>query len=112
MFEFALVPDACRRARKDGGLAQVLQRRTPAWGNRPKAADYVAESRWRSQPANVKKPEKSTLRRSKDWSHCTPLERGPRRLMPMSESEKKRRSGSSDLGHRRDWQGHRTQSEA
>jgi hypothetical protein len=37
-------------------LARVLQRRTPAWGDRPKAADSVAESRWRCQPANVKKP--------------------------------------------------------
>src|SRR6516165_5539258 len=70
MLERALVSDACRRARKDGGLAQLLQRRTPAWGDRPKAADNVAQSRWRSQPANVKKPENSILRRSKDWSHC------------------------------------------
>jgi len=33
--------------------AQVLQRRTPALGNRPKDADYVAQSRWCNQPATV-----------------------------------------------------------
>ena len=55
---------------KIGGLAQVLQRGTPAWGDRAKDADYVAQSRWRSQPAIVTKPENSTLRRSKDRSHC------------------------------------------
>ena len=70
MSERTLVPEPCRRPGKDGGLAQVLQRRTPPWGNRPKAADYVAESRWRSQPAIVSKPENSSLRRSKDGSQC------------------------------------------
>ena len=35
------------------------------------AADYVAESRWRSQPATVTEPENSTLRRSKKWSACS-----------------------------------------
>ena len=67
MPERALVPQPCRRRGKDGGLAQILQRGTPARGDRPKAADHVAESRWRSQPATVKKPENSTLRRSKEW---------------------------------------------
>ena len=66
--ERPLVPEPCRRPRKDGGLAQVLQRRTPPWGDRPKDADYAAESRWRIQPATVSKPENSSLRRSKDRS--------------------------------------------
>ena len=52
---------------KDGGLAQILQ---PAWGDRPQAADHVAKSRWRTQPAIVREPENSTLRRSKEWSQC------------------------------------------
>ncbi len=34
--ERALVPDACRRPQKDGGLAQILQRGAPAWGDRRK----------------------------------------------------------------------------
>src|SRR4051794_10315302 len=70
MFEHALVPEPCGCPGKNGGLAQVLQRRTPAWGDRAKAPDYVAQSRWRSQPAAVTKPENSTRRRSKDGSHC------------------------------------------
>src|SRR6476619_6665560 len=71
MSEHALVPEPCRRPRKDGGLAQVLQRRTPSWGNRPKDADNAAGSRWRSQPGIVSKAEKSNRQRSKDWSHRT-----------------------------------------
>ena len=50
---------------------QVLQRRTPSWGNRPKDADNAAGSRWRSQPGIVSKAEKSNRQRSKDWSHRT-----------------------------------------
>ena len=42
-----------------------------------KTADHVAESRWRSQPATVKEPENSTLRRSRKWSHCTLLSTRP-----------------------------------
>jgi putative transposase len=38
-----------------------------------KDADYVAQSLWRSQPAIVSKPEKSTIRRSKDRPHCNPV---------------------------------------
>jgi len=57
---FASLPDP-RRKPED---AQVLQRRTPASGDRPKDADYVAESLWRSQPVTVSKPEKSSRRRS------------------------------------------------
>ena len=53
--EAFLVPEPCRRPEKIGGLAQVLQRRTPALGDRAKAPDYVAEARWRSQPTIVKK---------------------------------------------------------
>ena len=41
-------------------LSFVVQRRTPAWGNRPKGADYVAQSRWRSQHAVVIKAENLT----------------------------------------------------
>ena len=55
MSERTLVPEPCGRPRKDGGLAQVLQRRTPARGNRPKTADNAAQSRWRNQPATVTK---------------------------------------------------------
>ena len=74
MSEHALVPEPCRRPRKDGGLAQVLQRRTPSWGNRPKDADNAAGSRWRSQPGIVSKAEKSNRQRSKDWSHRTAIQ--------------------------------------
>ena len=59
MSERTLVPEPCRRPRKDGGLAQVLQRGTPTRGDRPKDADNVAESRWRSQPATVTKGRKT-----------------------------------------------------
>jgi 2-polyprenyl-6-methoxyphenol hydroxylase-like FAD-dependent oxidoreductase len=58
MFERTLVPESCRRARKDGGLAQVLQRRTPARGDRPNAANNATQSRWHSQPAMVSKAGK------------------------------------------------------
>jgi len=51
-----------------GGLAHVLQRGAPARCDRSESADYVAESRWRSQPAVMKEPENSSLRRSKEWS--------------------------------------------
>ena len=37
----------------------------PHGSDRPEHAYYVARSRWRSQPAVVKKPENSSLRRSK-----------------------------------------------
>src|SRR5205814_10677932 len=57
----SLVHEPCRRPEKIGGLAQVLQRRTPTWGDRPTDADYVAESRWRSQPATVKEAGKLYL---------------------------------------------------
>src|SRR5262249_39994701 len=70
MSECSLVHEPCRRPEKIGGLAQVLQRRTPTWGDRPTDADYVAESRWRSQPAVVNEPENSTRRRSKVRPHC------------------------------------------
>src|SRR5207248_5070248 len=87
MSECSLVHEPCRRPEKIGGLAQVLQRRTPTWGDRPTDADYVTKSRWRSQPATVKeagklylpaiqssaslhRPENSTCRRSKVRPHC------------------------------------------
>jgi hypothetical protein len=70
MSECSLVHEPCRRPEKIGGLAQVLQRRTPTSGDRPTDADYVAESLWRSQPAIVKEPENSTRRRSKVRPHC------------------------------------------
>src|SRR5262249_26101637 len=57
----SLVHEPCRRPEKIGGLAQVLQRRTPTWSDRPTDADYVAESRWRSQPATVKEAGKLYL---------------------------------------------------
>ena len=46
-----------RRIYRKLGL-QLLQRRTPAWGNRPKDADNATEPRWRCQPATVIKAEK------------------------------------------------------
>ena len=46
-----LVPNVCRCGRKDGGLAQILQRGPPAWGDRAQRPDLVAQSRWRYQPA-------------------------------------------------------------
>src|SRR5436190_1535688 len=70
MFERSLVPGPCRCAEKVGGWAQVLQRGTPTRGDRAKAPNYVADARWRSQPATVKEPENSSLRRSRKWSHC------------------------------------------
>src|SRR5436305_6769251 len=70
MSECSLVHEPCRRPEKIGGLAQVLQRRTPTWGDRPTDADNVAESRWRSQPATVKEAGNSTCRRSKVRPHC------------------------------------------
>ena len=65
MPERSLVPEPCRCPAKDGGLAQVLQRGAPARGDRAEGADHVAQSRWRSQPAIVKKPGNSKPRRSK-----------------------------------------------
>jgi putative transposase len=56
VFERPLVPDACRCGRKDGGLAQILRRSPPAWGDRAQGADLVDQSRWRNQPAIVKGP--------------------------------------------------------
>src|SRR3954463_5284303 len=68
MSQCPLVLESCAREAKDGGLAQVLQRRTPAWGDRAETADYHADPRWRSQPATVKRPENSTFRRSRKWA--------------------------------------------
>lgn len=48
-----LVPDACRRAGKDGGLAQLLKRGSPARGDWPQASDLVASSCWHIQPVTV-----------------------------------------------------------
>ena len=75
---FLSVADA---RKKFGGLAQILQRGASARCDRPESADYVAESRWRSQPATVIEPENSSLRRSNVGSHCktgtnSPYERG------------------------------------
>lgn len=53
--ERPLVPDACRRRRKVGGLAQILQRGSAAWGHRQQASDLADESRWPNQPATVTK---------------------------------------------------------
>src|SRR2546423_763498 len=61
MSECSLVHEPCRRPEKIGGLAQVLQRRTPTWCDRPTDADYVAKSRGRSRPATVKEAGKLYL---------------------------------------------------
>jgi hypothetical protein len=47
---------AFQALRRGGRLPQVRERRTHAWGNQAKAP-YVAELRWRSQPATLKEPE-------------------------------------------------------
>jgi len=70
MSERALVHEPCRRPGKIGGLAQVLQRGAPSWGDRPDDADYATESQWRSQPAIAREPKNSTRRRSKVRPHC------------------------------------------
>lgn len=44
-----------------------LQRGAPAWGDRAQGPDLVAQSRWRRQPAIVRKPGNSTFRRSREW---------------------------------------------
>ena len=51
--ERALVPDACRRPRKVGGLAQVLQRGSAARGHRQQAPGFPHDSRRRIQPAGT-----------------------------------------------------------
>ncbi len=53
MPERPLVPDACRRRRKVGGLAQTLQRGSAARGHRQQASDHVDESQWPYQPVTV-----------------------------------------------------------
>jgi len=46
----------------------------PQQGDRSEDADYVAQSRWRNQPATVSKPEKSNLQRSKVRPQCISAE--------------------------------------
>jgi hypothetical protein len=53
-------PDQRSRASRRAGRPTG----TAPWGDRSKDADYVAQSRWRSQPAIVTKPENSGPRRS------------------------------------------------
>ena len=70
MSERALVPEPCRCPEKVGGLAQSTTTRNARMGRSARKTPItLAESRWRSQPAIVKKPENSTLRRSRKWSH-------------------------------------------
>lgn len=59
--ERALVPDPCRRPRKVGGLAQRLQRRPSARGDRQQDAEFTAKSRWRIPPATVTEGRKLYL---------------------------------------------------
>jgi hypothetical protein len=54
MFKRPLVPDACRRAGKVGGLAQLLQRGSPTRRDWQQVTDLTAASRWRTQPVIVK----------------------------------------------------------
>src|SRR4051812_33482543 len=82
MSQCPLVLESCGREAKDGGLAQVLQRKTPAWGDRAETADYHADPRWRSQPATVKRPENSTFRRSRKWA-----QRRGRKTLPSGGRE-------------------------
>jgi hypothetical protein len=79
--ERALVPVACRGPRKDGGLAQMLQRASPTWGDRPEAANFVAQSRGRSQPATVIRSGNSAFRCSKEWLRFIPTRHSGLRLM-------------------------------
>ena len=51
--EHALVPDPCGCGRKDGGLAQILQRGSAARGHRQQATDPAAKSRRYAQSAAV-----------------------------------------------------------
>jgi len=57
--ERALVSDPCRRPGKVGGLAQLLQRGSTAWGNRQQAPGFPHDSRRRIQPAGVDKGRKT-----------------------------------------------------
>ena len=59
--ERALVSDPCRRPGKVGGLAQVLQRGSTAWGNRQQAPGFPHDSHRRIQPAGVTKAGKLYL---------------------------------------------------
>lgn len=83
MSECALVPNACRRGRKDGGLAQILQRGPPAWRDRAQGADLITQSRWRHQPAIVTRPGNSTFRRSREWDQSTSGPGSNRRWMTV-----------------------------
>src|SRR5947209_7047580 len=90
MFERPLVHEPCGRSKKIGGLAQVLQRRAPTWRDWPEDANYLAESRWRIQPATVIEPENSSLRRSKEWSQSKEPENSSlRRSKEWSQSNRK-----------------------
>ena len=59
--ERTLVFDPCRRPGKVGGLAQVLQRGSTAWGNRQQAPGFPYDSHRRIQPAGVTKAGKPYL---------------------------------------------------
>jgi transposase InsO family protein len=63
----ALVPEPCGSSGKDGGLVQVLQRRTTTRIDRPNAADHAAEStlaqpaRHREKAGKLQPPAVQTL---------------------------------------------------
>ncbi len=107
VFERPLVPDACRRPRKDGGLAHLLQRGPPARGDRQQASDLVAKIRQRAQPAAVKQAGNSSLRRSNKWDRIrrpkTPTSGGPTNggRTKQLEFSSYRRSRKRDAGHNR-----------
>jgi len=62
----ALVPDACRRPRKVGGLAQVLQRGSAARGYRQQDPVCPVTPAGASSPPARQKSENSSFRRSND----------------------------------------------
>jgi putative transposase len=66
----ALVPEPCRRPRKDGGLAQVLQRGPTPRRDRVQGPDIAHRTRRRCRPAVVTKPGISGTGRSKVRVRC------------------------------------------
>ena len=81
--------------------------KSATWRDRPEDADYIAESRWRSQPATVTGPENSTLRRSNIRPHCTASLHSNRHWMKLQRQVKLPSSSiqlaSVDPGLPRDW---------
>jgi hypothetical protein len=65
--EHALVPDTCRRRRKAGGLAYILQRRTATRRDRKQGPDPADERRGRHQPVTLNEAGKLCVRAVQGW---------------------------------------------